>query len=116
MGLVLVLGGAAAGAVGMTVTGATTETVTVDGNTVGPSFDGHGGLSAGATTRLLVDYPEQQQSEVLDYLFTPGFGASLGVLKVHSHPSFISTHVAFPPNQPSCSITDTTPLCSGPPT
>lgn len=37
---------------------------------------------AGATTRLLIDYPTQQRDEVLDYLFKPNFGASLHVLKV----------------------------------
>jgi len=54
----------------------------VDGNQVSHEFDGHGGLSAGATTRLLPDYPLKQQSEILDYLFLPNFGASLGVVKL----------------------------------
>ena len=39
-------------------------------------------LGGGATSRLLVDYVEPQRSEVLDYLFTPNFGASLQLLKV----------------------------------
>ena len=39
-------------------------------------------FSIGATTRLLVDYPEPQRSDILDYLFLPNFGASLQVLKV----------------------------------
>jgi hypothetical protein len=60
----------------------TTTSITLDGDAAAQEFDGHGGLSAGATTRLLADYPPQQQSEVLDYLFLPGFGASLQVLKV----------------------------------
>jgi galactosylceramidase len=46
------------------------------------TFDGHGGLSAGATSRLLREYPEQQRDEILDYLFLPNFGAGLAVLKV----------------------------------
>ena len=55
----------------------------VDANNLGPAFDGLGGLSGGgATSRLLVDYPEPQRSQILDYLFKPNFGASLQILKV----------------------------------
>jgi galactosylceramidase len=46
------------------------------------TFDGHGGLSAGGSSRLLIDYPEPQRSEILDYLFLPQFGASMAVLKL----------------------------------
>ncbi|XP_028917992.1 LOW QUALITY PROTEIN: galactocerebrosidase [Ornithorhynchus anatinus] len=46
-------------------------------------FDGIGGLSGGgATSRLLVNYPEPYRSQILDYLFKPNFGASLHILKV----------------------------------
>ncbi|CAK8686172.1 unnamed protein product [Clavelina lepadiformis] len=46
-------------------------------------FDGIGGLSGGgATSRLLVNYAEPYRSQILDYLFRPGFGASLQILKV----------------------------------
>ena len=45
-------------------------------------YDGHGGLSAGASSRLLADYEEGPRSEILDYLFKPKFGASLHVCKV----------------------------------
>ena len=49
----------------------------------GPAFDGVGGLSGGgATSRLLPDYPKEAQSEILDLLFTPDYGASLQILKV----------------------------------
>ncbi len=49
----------------------------------GKVFDGIGGLSGGgATSKLLVNYPEPQRSEILDYLFKPNFGASLQILKV----------------------------------
>lgn len=48
----------------------------------GPEFDGHGGLSAGGTSRLLIEYPEPQRSELLDYLFLPNFGAAVQVLKL----------------------------------
>ncbi|XP_043553098.1 galactocerebrosidase isoform X3 [Chiloscyllium plagiosum] len=50
---------------------------------LGPQFDGIGGLSGGgATSRLLVNYPEPYRSQILDYLFKPNFGASLHILKV----------------------------------
>ncbi|MFD8600350.1 RICIN domain-containing protein [Kitasatospora sp. NPDC059646] len=60
-----------------------TRTVTIDGTTAGRTFDGMGAISGGgATSRLLVDYPEPQRSEILDYLFKPGYGANLQLLKV----------------------------------
>jgi hypothetical protein len=58
------------------------EAVILDGRGPGRTFEGIGGLSAGAGTRLLPDYPERQRSDVLDYLFRPNFGASLHHLKV----------------------------------
>ncbi|MPV49717.1 hypothetical protein GCG21_06775 [Pseudactinotalea sp. HY160] len=57
--------------------------VEVDASVVGRTYDGVGAVSGGgATTRLLLDYPEPQRSQVLDYLFLPGYGASLEMLKV----------------------------------
>ncbi|XP_047467570.1 galactocerebrosidase isoform X2 [Mugil cephalus] len=50
---------------------------------LGRVFDGIGGLSGGgATSRLLINYAEPYRSHILDYLFKPGFGASLHILKV----------------------------------
>ena len=57
-------------------------TVTVDGRAKGRVWEGVGALSAGASSRLLFDYPEPQRSEILDFLFKPNFGASLHHLKV----------------------------------
>ncbi len=57
-------------------------TVVLDGVSKGRIFDGLGAASAGASSRLLIDYPEPQRSEILDYLFKPGYGASLQHLKV----------------------------------
>lgn len=57
-------------------------TIHLDGSTAAHVFDGNGALSAGASSRLLWDYPEPQRSQVLDYLFKPSFGASLSILKV----------------------------------
>jgi hypothetical protein len=56
--------------------------VTVDGHSDGLRFDGIGAVSSGGSTRLLVDYPEPQRSQVLDYLFKPNYGAALQILKV----------------------------------
>lgn len=51
--------------------------VVIDSNDDGFCFEGVGALSAGAPSRLLKDYPEPYRSDILDYLFKPGFGASL---------------------------------------
>jgi len=48
----------------------------------GRSFEGIGAVSAGASSRLLMEYPKQQRREVLDYLFKPDFGAGFQHLKV----------------------------------
>ena len=58
-------------------------TLTVDAATTGPVFDGVGGNSGGGGgTRLLVDYPPAQRSDILDLMFKPKFGMSLQHLKV----------------------------------
>ena len=56
--------------------------VVLDGTGAGHRFDGIGAVSAGASSRLLIDYPEPQRSQILDYLFKPGYGAALQHLKV----------------------------------
>jgi hypothetical protein len=62
---------------------ATTVNITVDGNGTGRVFEGIGAISGGgATSRLLIDYPEPYRSQILDYLFKPDYGASLTDLKV----------------------------------
>ena len=48
----------------------------------GREFEGIGALSAGASSRLLMEYPEPQRSQVLDFLFKPKFGAGFHHLKV----------------------------------
>ena len=75
--------------------------IVLDGSSTGRVFDGLGALSAGASSRLLIDYPEPQRSQILDYLFKPGYGAALQHLKVEigadvnstdgSEPSFMRT-------------------------
>lgn len=59
-----------------------TKSVVIDGSDSGPIFDGIGAVSAGASSRLLIDYPEPERSQILDYLFKPGYGAALQHLKV----------------------------------
>ena len=39
-------------------------------------------MADSGSSRLLMDYPEPQRGEILDYLFLPNFGASLHMLKV----------------------------------
>jgi O-glycosyl hydrolase len=57
------------------------QTIPVDGTSQSRVFDGVGALSAGASSRLLTDYPPAERSAILDYLFKPGYGASLQILK-----------------------------------
>ncbi|HWF17955.1 MAG TPA: galactosylceramidase, partial [Verrucomicrobiae bacterium] len=56
--------------------------ITLDPHQPGRTFDGIGAVSAGASSRLLIDYPEPQRSQILDYLFKPNYGAALHHLKV----------------------------------
>jgi Glycosyl hydrolase family 59/Galactocerebrosidase, C-terminal lectin domain len=57
--------------------------ITINGARVGPAFQGVGAISGGGgNSRLIVDYPAKQQRQILDYLFKPGYGASLQILKV----------------------------------
>jgi Glycosyl hydrolase family 59 len=56
--------------------------IVLDGASRGSIFDGIGAVSAGASSRLLIDYPEPQRSQILDYLFKPNYGASLQHLKI----------------------------------
>ena len=54
-------------------------------NPAGPgrTFDGVGAISGGGgNSRLLIDYPAKQRNQILDYLFKPGYGASLQILKL----------------------------------
>jgi len=65
-----------------TITVAGPTSVNIDGSVEGRVFDGIGAVSAGASSRLLMDYPSIQQSQILDYLFKPNYGASFQHLKV----------------------------------
>jgi hypothetical protein len=61
-----------------------TTNVTVDPAGASHLYDGHGGLSAGASSRLIYDYAEPARSEILDYLYKPKFGANLHVRAFHN--------------------------------
>jgi hypothetical protein len=83
-----------------------TTFVDLSSSAAGLPFDGHGGLSAGASSRLLFDYEPAFRSEILDLLWKPGFGASLHVCKVEiggdtqstdgTEPSHVSARVSEP--------------------
>ena len=76
---------------------AAATTVVVDGNAAGRVFDGVGAISGGGgNSRLLFDYPEPQRSQILDYLFKPGVGAAMQILKVEVGGDTNSTSGAEP--------------------
>ena len=57
--------------------------IVIDGGRPGPVFQGIGAISGGGgNSRLLIDYPVGERGQILDYLFTPHFGASLQMLKL----------------------------------
>ncbi|MFC1498872.1 hypothetical protein ACFLS1_10450 [Verrucomicrobiota bacterium] len=64
------------------LSGAVEVNIEINGNYKGRTYEGIGGVSAGASSRLLIDYPEPYRSDVLDYLFKPKFGAGFQHLKV----------------------------------
>jgi hypothetical protein len=58
-------------------------TVTINGADLGPAFQGIGAISGGGgNSRLLIDYPTGERAQILDYLFSPHYGASLQMLKL----------------------------------
>jgi glycosyl hydrolase family 59/ricin-type beta-trefoil lectin protein/glycosyl hydrolase family 59 (putative galactocerebrosidase) len=71
--------------------------ITINGGSGGRTFDGVGAVSGGGgNTRLLIDYPEPQRGQILDYLFKPGYGAALQILKVEMGGDTNSTSGAEP--------------------
>jgi Glycosyl hydrolase family 59/Ricin-type beta-trefoil lectin domain len=100
LALALVAAGLSLGAAYAPASAATAETSTsiaVDGTEGGLTFDGVGAISGGGgNSRLLADYPAAQQSQILDYLFKPGYGADLQILKVEIGGDTNSTDGAEP--------------------
>ncbi len=87
-----------AGAVGISAAPAHAATsITINGSSAGRTFDGVGAISGGGgNSRLLIDYPEPERSQILDYLFKPGYGASLQILKIEIGGDTNSTSGAEP--------------------
>src|SRR5215472_14226787 len=57
--------------------------ITVNGNGGGRVYGGLGAiLGGGGNARYLEDYPPAQLAQIIDYLFEPGYGASLQLLKL----------------------------------
>ena len=56
----------------------------VNGNGGDRVYDGVGAVlgGGGGNARYLMDYPEPDRTQILDYLFKPGYGASLQLLKL----------------------------------
>jgi O-glycosyl hydrolase len=79
---------------------AAATTITINGSAAGRTFDGVGAISGGGgNSRLLIDYPEPQRSQLLDYLFKPGYGAAMQILKVEIGGDTNSTSGAEPSHQ-----------------
>ncbi|WP_405943703.1 ricin-type beta-trefoil lectin domain protein [Streptomyces sp. NBC_00932] len=98
--LLLVIGGLVYGPTPHARAAAPSTSITVDGTKPGRTFDGVGAISGGGgNSRLLIDYPEPQRSQLLDYLFKPGYGASLQVLKLEVGGDTNSTDGAEPSHE-----------------
>jgi hypothetical protein len=79
---------------------AITTSVAIDGNVVGPTFDGVGAISGGGgNSRLLFDYPPEQRTQILDYLFKPNYGAAVQLLKLEIGGDANSTDGAEPSHE-----------------
>ncbi len=71
--------------------------ITINGASGGRTFDGVGAISGGGgNSRLLIDYPEPERGQILDYLFKPGYGASVQILKIEIGGDTNSTSGAEP--------------------
>jgi len=96
----IIFGLAMSGSVGLALN------ITLDPLPPGRTFEGIGAVSAGASSRLLVDYPEPQRSQILDYLFKPNYGAALQHLKVEIGGEINSTDGTEPTHQRTATDTN----------
>lgn len=72
-------------------------TITINGTATGRTYDGVGAISGGGgNSKLLYDYAEPQRGQILDFLFKPGHGAALSLLKVEIGGDANSTDGAEP--------------------
>src|SRR5690625_4857764 len=67
------------------------QTIHIQDQDTGHTFEGIGALSAGASSRLLIDYPEPYRSDILDFLFKSYFGANIWQLKIENGGDINST-------------------------
>lgn len=70
--------------------------IKITDNNEGRLYEGIGALSAGASSKLLSDYPEKYRNQILDLLFRPKFGASLQQIKVEIGGDVNSTDATEP--------------------
>ncbi|NUP46541.1 MAG: galactosylceramidase [Catenulispora sp.] len=89
---------ATAGVVAVAATPAHAATsITVNGTSSGRTFDGVGAISGGGgNSRLLIDYPEPERGQILDYMFKPATGAAAQMLKIEIGGDTNSTSGAEP--------------------
>jgi len=89
------------GTLAAVTTGPHRVTVVVNGARSGPVFQGIGAISGGGgNSRLLVDYPAPERAQILDYLFSPHYGASLQLLKLEIGGGGFSSDGAEPSVEP----------------
>ncbi len=83
--------------------------ITINGGSGGRVFDGVGAISGGGgNSRLLIDYAEPQRTQILDYLFKPGYGANVQILKVEIGGDTNSTSGAEPSHEHVRGVVDCT--------
>src|SRR5690349_2994377 len=81
--------------------------ITIDGSSNGRVFDGVGAISGGGgNSRLLIDYPEPQRTQLLDYLFKPGYGAAVQLLKLEIGGDTNTTSGAEPSHEHTRGVVD----------
>jgi hypothetical protein len=124
-GTAVLLAGAAVGLVTTAASAAVSTTINLSGTGGGRVFDGVGAISGGGgNSRLLVDYPEPQRSQILDYLFKPDYGAAVQILKLEiggdanwpgPHPAGSAAAPTTGPRTPSTtsSAGSTAPVAAG---
>ncbi|OCT11274.1 hypothetical protein A8709_06250 [Paenibacillus pectinilyticus] len=81
--------------------------VTINGSGSGRTFEGVGIVNSSGTSKLLYDYPANQQSDILDFLFKPNFGAGLTVFKNEIGGDMDSSSGAEPSHQRTAAETPT---------
>jgi hypothetical protein len=71
------------GKAGRALADTSAASISINGTGGDKPFQGIGAiLGGGGNARYLMDYPEPERSQILDYLFRPGYGASLQILKL----------------------------------